>query len=246
MEQGATTKRVEQTAVTANAREPVDPRVHYPSYKSLDCFIDIERLRSLDRYIARQICRHMETKATDYFVNEHRLDKDSPYKPGVREIWLTRTLPGIPYNYLDLDRGELWTRTPDCKPFTLLINFIDTLPFKTTGRILIIFDDSGVAVPAHRDHENTEICNDFIWFRTSLRKPFYLLDQFSGEKLYVHTYSAWFDTVNQFHGSDAGEGLTFSIRVDGHFTDDFRAQIPRPQYNAASTPSLWASLDSDV
>jgi hypothetical protein len=220
--------------------------VRYPSYKSFDRFIDIDRLRSLDAYITRKIEQHSRVAAPDFFVNQHRLDDSTPYKPGVREIWLTRTLPGVPYNYLDLDRSDLWARTPECETFTLLMEFIETLPFESTGRILIIFDDSGAAVPAHRDHENADICNDFIWFRTNLRKPFYLLDQYTGEKLYADSYSAWFDAVNQFHGSDAADGLNFSIRVDGQFTDGFRSQIPVPEYNAASTPSLWASLEADA
>jgi hypothetical protein len=37
--------------------------------------------------------------------------------------------------------------------------------------------------------------------------------------------------------------LVFSIRVDGIFSDEFRKQIPRPAFNAASTPSYWASFD---
>ena len=235
------TKALENQTVTVDtAPRDVDGRIVYPSYKSFDQFIDVERLRSLDGYITREIRRHAATAQPDYFVNQHRLNPDSPYKPGVREIWLTRTLPGVPYDYLDLDRGELWQRTAECERFTLLMDLIDTLPFRSTGRILIIFDDSGEAVPAHRDHENTEICNDFIWLRTNLKKPFYLLDQFTGEKQYVSGYSAWFDAVNQFHGSDAADGLSFSIRVDGHFTPEFRQQIPVPRSNAASTPSLWA------
>jgi hypothetical protein len=49
--------------------------------------------------------------------------------------------------------------------------------------------------------------------------------------------------VNQFHGTDPGEGLTFSIRVDGSFTDEFRKRIPTPPAeNRASTPALWASI----
>jgi hypothetical protein len=69
-----------------------------------------------------------------------------------------------------------------------------------------------------------------------------MLNHRTGERLYVESYSAWFDTVNQFHGSDAMAGLSFSIRVDGIFTDEFRALIPTPPCNPASTPALWASL----
>jgi hypothetical protein len=70
------------------------------------------------------------------------------------------------------------------------------------------------------------------------------LNHQTNEKQYVDTYSAWFDSVNQFHGSDACENLSFSIRVDGHFTDQFREKIPLPPFNLASTPSFWAALAS--
>jgi hypothetical protein len=126
-----------------------------------------------------------------------------------------------------------------------LMDFIETLPFKATGRMLIIYDDAPRPVPAHRDHLNTEICYDFIWFRTNKRKPFYMLNHKTGVKKYVESYSAWFDTVNQFHGVDAEAGLSFSIRVDGIFTDEFREKIPKPEFNPASTPALWACVSEE-
>jgi hypothetical protein len=105
-----------------------------------------------------------------------------------------------------------------------------------------MYDDAPREVPAHRDHTETEILHDFIWFRTNLHKPFYVLNYLTGERQDVTSYSAWFDTVNQFHGSSAVDGLAFSIRVDGIFTDELKSRIPRPPFNAASTPSYWASL----
>jgi hypothetical protein len=218
----------------------VDPRITYPCYKSFDEFIDTERLISLDGYISERIRRHVEAQRDDFFLNAHRLDAASPHQPGVREIWLTRTKPGVPYDYLDLDKSELWVPTGAAEEFSLLVDFIGTLPFQATGRMLIIHDSAATPVPAHRDHLSTEVCNDFIWFRTNLSKPFYLLNHKTGEKLYVESYSAWFDTVNQFHGSDAGAGLTFSVRVDGVFTDELRKLIPAPECNPASAPALWA------
>lgn len=214
----------------------------YPSYRSFDEFIDIEQLRSLDSYITRKIRRHIhDGTASTFFVNQHVLDATAPYRPGVREIWLKRTLPGTPYDYLDIDRTELWQVTPDATDFTLLMDFIETLPFESTGRILLIYDDSGNSVPAHRDHEQTNLCHDFVWFRTNRRKPFYVLNQHTGERLFIEGYSAWFDTVNQYHGSDAADGLNFSIRVDGHFTNAFKDRIPYGGDNAAATPALWAA-----
>ena len=219
----------------------VDSRIVYPSYKSFDEFIDTERLRSLDELITDGINRRIATQREDYFINYYRLDKQAPYQPGVREIWLSRTKPGTPYDYLDLDQTDLWEPTEAAQEFAPLMDFIETLPFKTTGRMLIIYDDAGLSVPAHRDHVETDICNEFVWFRTNLKKPFYVLNHETNQKQYVESYSAWFDSVNQFHGSDAAPGLSFSIRVDGAFTDEFKKQIPKPEFNLASTPAFWAS-----
>lgn len=186
--------------------------------------------------------RRLTESIDPYFLNLHRLDAATPYEPGVREIWLTRTKPGTPYDYLDLDQPNLWEYTDVSGEFADLLEFIATLPFKSTGRMLIIYDDRGREVPAHKDHQRTDLCHEFVWLRTNLSKPFYLLDRVAGRKEFVTSYSAWFDTVNQYHGSDSADGLTFSIRIDGTFTDKFKAQIPKPAYNAASTPALWASL----
>ena len=226
------------------AEQEIDPRISYPCYKSCDEFIDVERLKSLDAYITERIAQHRRQQTDDLFLNLHRLKAETPEQPGVREIWLTRTRPGVPYNYLDLDKTELWEPTKAAAEFSLLMDFLRTLPFQATGRMLIIYDDAGIPVPAHRDHLNVELCHEFIWLRTNLRKPFYLLNHRTEEKLYVTSYSAWFDTVNQFHGSDAPAGLSFSIRVDGHFTDEFRRRIPTPASNPASRPALWACVAS--
>ena len=118
--------------------------------------------------------------------------------------------------------------------------FISTLPFETTARMIIIGDPEGRMVTAHRDHDRTDVRHEFIWFRTNLVKPFYVFDRRKDEKKYIKSHAAWFDTVNQFHGADACGGMSFSIRVDGTFTEAFRKQIPVPACNVASTAALWA------
>lgn len=228
------------TTVSENERAGLDPRVSYPSYKSLDEFIDVERLKALDGYIAERLRRRVGAAADiKFYTGPYRLRDSMPDRPGSRMVYLAQS--SEPDSYFDLDRTELWQPTPATGEFALLMDFIATLPFKATGRMLIMYDDAERPVPPHRDHTETEVCHEFIWLRTNLRKPFYMLDHLTGEKLYVESYSAWFDSVNQFHGSDAGQGLTFSIRVDGLFTDEFRRRIPAPASNAASTPSLWAA-----
>ena len=224
---------------------PVDPRTKYPSYKSFDEFIDVERLRSLDGYITQRIKRHIRTqKDYQFYTGPYKLDKSNPDRPGSRMIYLSYS--ELPDSYFDLDRTEIWHPTTASNEFALLMDFIRTLPFKATGRMLIMYDDVDRPVPAHRDHIETDTCHEFVWFRTNLRKPFFMLNHKTGEKKYVESYSAWFDTVNQFHGTDACEGLSFSIRVDGVFTDEFKERIPKPDYNLASTSALWASLEEKV
>jgi hypothetical protein len=218
-------------------------RITYPSYKTLDDLIDVKRLRSLDGYISERIKRHLEFhNDLAFYTGPYRLQENAPDRPGSRMIYLARSTQ--PDSYFDLDKSELWKATEATAEFSLLMDFIATLPFQSTGRMLIMYDNISRPVTAHRDHAETDVCHEFIWFRTNLTKPFYLLNPATNEKRYVESYSAWFDTVNQFHGSDPAEGLTFSIRVDGTFTDEFRKQIPAaPSDNLAATPSLWASLD---
>jgi len=221
----------------------VDSRIQYPSYRSFDALVDLERLKGLDRYVETRIRDHERRNMISFFQNAHRLDPSTPYEPGVREIWLSQTKAGVPYDYLDLDKPELWEFADAANEFSELMGFIATLPFKTTGRMLIIYDTSGNAVPAHRDHLDPELCHHFIWFRTSLRKPFYVQGGMGMNKGFVESYTAWFDTVNQFHGADACPGLSFSFRVDGVFTDELDRMIPVPDFNLASRPALWASID---
>jgi hypothetical protein len=234
------------TAKGQPVAEPcLDTRITYPCYKSFDEFIDVKKLKSLDGYLTERIERHLRAhNDLRFYTGPYRLNDGAAERPGSRMIYLAQSR--LPDSYFDLDRTELWEPTEATAEFSLLMDFIATLPFKSTGRMLIMYDATSRPVPAHRDHTETELCHDFIWFRTNLKKPFYMLNHRTGEKKYVESYSAWFDSVNQFHGSDAAEGLSFSIRVDGHFTDRFKKQIPRPIANLASTPALWACTSRSV
>lgn len=218
-----------------------DERITYPCYKSFDDLIDVGRLRSLDGYITERIKQRIKTQRDlQFYTGPYKLQDASPDRPGSRMIYLAQS--DRPDSYFDLDRTGLWKLTEAAQEFSLLMDFIATLPFKATGRMLIMYDDLYRPVSAHRDHAEQDVCHEFIWFRTNLRKPFYMINHETHEKLYVESYSAWFDTVNQFHGSDAMKGLSFSVRVDGVFTDEFKKRIPTPKHNLASTPALWASL----
>jgi hypothetical protein len=211
----------------------------YPSYVDLDPYIDVQWLRSLDGYIKERLERRMSAERDlAFYTGPFLLEGDAPRLPGSRLIYLSKSQEAE--NYYDLDRAELWQPGPDADIFSELMEFIETLPFKAKGRMIIMYDESGRAVTAHRDHDSSELCHEFIWFRTNLSKPFYMLDPETGRRTYVDSHTAWFDTVNQYHGADATGGLSFSIRVDGVFSDEFRSRIPFPQENRAAAAALWA------
>jgi hypothetical protein len=223
----------------------VDAGVVYPSYKSFDDLIDVERLKSLDGFLKERVRAHLgRGQVRDFYTGRLRLRPWSREKPGSRIIDLSSTEADRPFQYFELDRPELWRPTPYAEEFRPLMDFIATLPFKQTARMMIMCDDTGRPVTAHRDHALTNILHEFIWFRTDLAKPFYVQDWKTKQRRYVESYSAWFDTVNQYHGADRTSALSISIRVDGRFTDEFWRRIPRPSQNPASTPALWASRDA--
>jgi hypothetical protein len=221
---------------------PAVPDPGYPTYADLDPFIDVERLKSLDCYLRDRLERRIaRARDLQFYTGPFLLDGLAPDRPGPRMVYLAHSSRGHGLEaYYDLDDTSVWQPSEEAREFSELMDFIATLPFAATGRILIIYDDSGRAVPAHRDHDSVDLCHEFIWLRTNLDKPFYMLNPGNGEKLYVEGHSAWFDTVNQFHGADATGGLSFSIRVDGRFSDELRSQIPFPSAGRSAAPALWS------
>jgi hypothetical protein len=221
----------------------VDPRIKYPSYKDFDEFIDIAALKSLDGYIRERLAKRGVD--SEFWTGPYTPNRTDNQNPGSSVVWLTERT-AEEHDYFHLDQPDLWRLAEGADEFAEVMAFVRTLPFKSTGRIMIMYDFNGRAVTAHRDHYKTDLCSEFIWFRTNFVKPFYMMDSVTRERKYVKGHSAWFDTVNQFHGADAADGLSISLRVDGKFTDEFRARIPSPDQNPASTASYWATLSGEA
>ncbi len=212
----------------------------------MDEFIDYSHLASIDYEIKQGIQHYIKyinqinTPINDKFttgpmkLNPLRRQKSSP-----RLIPLTIHTGN--HTYFDLNQSGLWSRSVYCKFFPSLMSFIETLPFKKTTRIMLIFDRDHNGVPPHRDHSDLQIGHQFIWFRSNFDKKFFVFCPKTNVKKYIESYSAWFDTVNQYHGETPSNELTFSIRVDGVFNDALLAKIPTPPCNPASTAAYWSS-----
>src|SRR6202043_3008813 len=133
----------------------IDSRISFPCYKAMDDFIDIERLKLIDQCLTKQIQEHIRKHEDSQFhTGTLVLDPKSSKRPGSRIIFLSKSKR--PYRYLDLDKPELWEPTPESEEFPELMELIATFPFKKTARMMIMYDDSGKAVTAHRDHAQTK------------------------------------------------------------------------------------------
>src|SRR5688572_8845036 len=135
-----------------NVLDHVEAPIVYPSYKSFDEFIDVGRLKSLDGYVAERIRRRMRAQADQkFYTGPFRLKGESPDRPGTRMIYLSQSKR--PDSYYDLDRTELWEAAPAAEEFSELMEFIRALPFSSTGRMLIMYDDVARPVTPHRSEE---------------------------------------------------------------------------------------------
>ena len=223
----------------------LDPRTRFPAYLSLDRVVDVDRMRAMDAELTATVRTVLEDGSSfPFHTGDLKKGLLKPQRPGSRVIALSESsrTDGV-FDYFELDDTTKWKPAPVAERFGPLLEFIDTLPFESTARIVILCDPLGRRVTTHRDHGFVDRLHEFLWFRTNLEKPLFLQNPRTKEKRYVEGHTAWFDTVNQYHGIDPTPGLSISVRVDGRFTGAFRARFPAMPANRASLPSLWATLE---
>lgn len=66
--------------------------------------------------------------------------------------------------------------------------------------------------------------NEFIHIRPNTKKAFYLWDPESKNKTYLNTRAAWWND-NDWHGGEKIIEQSYSLRIDGKFTEDFRKKL---------------------
>lgn len=109
---------------------------------------------------------------------------------------------------------------PAIQHFNSLINWIESQNiFSEIGRIVIFLNDPFSKTLEHSDYaDGVSRKDNFVWINPLGRKKFYVKD--GDKKHYIKSKIAFFDSAN-IHGSDSADTSTFSIRLDGVFTDDF-------------------------
>lgn len=112
--------------------------------------------------------------------------------------------------------------TPITKEFCFLFDWIDSQAiFEQYGRVVLFINEPGVATVRHRDYPNPNSHrNEFIWLTLDDRKKFYIYDETTDIKNMIGSPVACFDNAN-WHGSDPSPYASWSLRIDGVFSDDF-------------------------
>lgn len=100
--------------------------------------------------------------------------------------------------------------------------------FSHIGRATFFVQEAGGVSFEHHDPsldpENPDITSEFIHFRTTLDRPFYVRDSETLEKTYINARAAYWNDQDR-HGGDTVLTPTYSFRVDGVFTEEFRLKI---------------------
>jgi hypothetical protein len=141
--------------------------------------------------------------------------------------------------YVIYDFKEGWRENPAIKGrnpiadyFPEVIKWVDglieTQVFSHIGRAtFFVLEAGGISFEHHDpsvDPENPDITSEFIHVRPNIDRPFYIRDDDSSEKFYINTRAGYWNDQD-YHGGDPVSKPTYSFRVDGTFTNEFKEKI---------------------
>jgi hypothetical protein len=95
------------------------------------------------------------------------------------------------------------------------------------GATFFLLEAGGVPFEHHdpaTNEEDRKHVPEFIHIKTDLDRPFYLKDYTTGEKSYINTRVAWWNE-RDWHGGEPIARPTYTFRIDGVFTAEFREKI---------------------
>lgn len=128
-------------------------------------------------------------------------------------------------SYEDKSKPSEWLGLID--HFPALQKFVDSLPFKYIGYVMIFKSTGADPVLIHRDYYPTNHKVNFINFRLGRKeRPFFLFDAFTNKKSYIKQSSdAYFFNEIDPHGLDRESQSNLTLRVEGQFLDSFKDQM---------------------
>ena len=147
-----------------------------------------------------------------------------------------------PYTYYFLweqgswdDRSAPRKLTPEAKFFPNVVQWVESTIanniFESIGRVIFFHCEADGIPFEHRDLDAnngvlsdnlyTPHRNEFIHIRPNTKKGFYIWDPILKNKIYLNTRAAWWNDQD-WHGGDRIMEQSYSLRIDGKFTNEFR------------------------
>lgn len=129
-------------------------------------------------------------------------------------------------DYQDKTRPSQWF--PLIENFPTLKKFVEKLPFKHIGYVMIFKSIPNTKVLIHRDFYPTNHTGNFINIRLDNQaRPFFLYDFETREKIYLDSNkrSYFFNEIDP-HGADEEDTSRLTLRVEGAFTEEFKKEFP--------------------
>ena len=213
-------------------------------YATLDQYIDLTEFDNLHYKICRGLAksRHLATVG-NLDVNVENILTDGSYTHLCQIFKLYKSYPDsseIKNISKDLNENELAVflkygfggydlyQTYFIEPLKdyfleayIWINNLKTLGiFVNIDEAYFLTLDSG-GIPFDHYHPNRGSAAEFLHIRPKLVRPFYVKDSNTLEKTYIDARVAWWDD-RVIHGGDPVKFPTYTLRIDGVFTDEFR------------------------
>ena len=147
-----------------------------------------------------------------------------------------------PYIYYFLYEEGDWNDRPgerqlteEAKYFPNVVQWIENMKvngiFEHIGRVIFFHCEADGIPFEHRDLDaknGIDVVkphrNEFIHIRPNTKKAFYVWDPKNKNKVYLNTRAAWWNDVD-WHGGERIMEQSYSLRIDGKFTDTFRKKL---------------------
>lgn len=132
------------------------------------------------------------------------------------------------------DRTAPRKLTDEAQHFPNVVKWVESMVgtiFEDIGRVIFFHCEADGLPFEHRDLDAKNGVNvvephrnEFIHIRPDTRNQFYIWDPETKCKYGLNTRAAWWNDVD-WHGGNRVMAQTYSLRIDGKFTDEFRNKL---------------------
>lgn len=135
-------------------------------------------------------------------------------------------------------RSNEKSKTEESKFFPGVVSWVESLVenniFSSIGRVMFFVCEPDGIQWEHRDlngknglldsNQYTQHRSEFIHLRYKTGRGFYLWDYENRNKVFMNSRAVFFNDQD-WHGGERGKSQTYSLRIDGKFTEEFRKKI---------------------